>query len=271
MLHARVLNHFLDAKFADEEGYEQISSQPQYLIQRLDEEGIEKAVLIAYPAESVMGYGDNLVDYIANYAKSYPERLLPTGGIDVSRIENPISRLEVIRSKYEAVALKLHPVHQLVKPNAYRVEEGGLRPLEKMYEYAQDYNMPVLIHTGTSIFPGSRIKYGDPIFLDDVATDFPKLQIVMCHGGRPFWYEEAFFLMRKHSNIFLDISGIPPKKLLTAFPRLAEFEDRVIFGSDWPSPGVKGIRQNVEEVKRLPLNTSFIEKILFGNAEALLH
>ena len=76
-----------------------------------------------------------------------------------------------------------------------------------------------MFHTGTSIFPGARNKYGDPIYIDDVAVDFPKLKILLAHGGRPLWMDTAFFLMRRHPNVYLDISGIPPKTLLKYFPR----------------------------------------------------
>ena len=75
-----------------------------------------------------------------------------------------------------------------------------------------------MFHTGTSIFPGARNTYGDPIYVDDVAVDFPKMKILLAHGGRPLWMHTAFFLLRRHANVFLDISGIPPKSLLNYFP-----------------------------------------------------
>jgi len=89
--------------------------------------------------------------------------------------------------------------------------------------------------------------------LDDVALDFPDLQIIMAHGGRPLWMDEAFFVLRRHRNIVLEISGIPPRKLLDYFPRLAEIGDRVIWGTDWPSPGVRDLRENLEQFLALPI------------------
>jgi len=89
--------------------------------------------------------------------------------------------------------------------------------------------------------------------LDDVALDFPDLQIIMAHGERPLWMDEAFFVLRRHRNIVLEISGIPPRKLLDYFPRLAEIGDRVIWGTDWPSPGVRDLRENLEQFLALPI------------------
>ncbi|NON61469.1 amidohydrolase family protein [Acidianus sp. DSM 29099] len=179
--------------------------------------------------------------------------------------QKPVEKLEEYRSKYNSSWIKLHPVHQLFKPNAYREEEGKLEALEEIYDYAQSNGFPITFHTGTSIFPGARIKYGDPIFLDDVAVDFPRLKIVMAHGGRPFWMEEAFFLLRRHKNIYLDIAGIPPKKLLEYFPRFREIYDRSLFGSDWISPGIKSIKDNVDQFMSLQIEDNIKEMVLYKN------
>lgn len=259
------------AKGFDFETYRHATENPDYLIKLMDEANIERLVLIAYQAEATMGYGDNLVEYVASYAKHDPARLIPVGSINPHVTQDPRPKLEWLFSKLEARLIKLHPVHQLFKPNAYRPEEGHLPHLQEIYEYCESHRIPVLVHTGTSIFPGARIKYGDPVFLDDVATDFPKLPLVMCHGGRPLWYTTAFFLLRKHPHIYLDISSIPPHKLLEAFPRLPEVADRVVYGSDWPSPGVKGLKQNIAEILRLNLSDDAKRRILHDTAARLLH
>jgi len=129
-----------------------------------------------------------------------------------------------------------------------------------------------MIHTGTSIFPGARNKFADPMDLDDVAVDFPDLTIILAHGGRPFYTETAFFLLRRHKNIYFDISSIPPKNLLESFPRLEMLADKAMFGSDWPGPHVPGIKENIEAFKMLSISDEAKRKILretalkvFGN------
>ena len=113
-----------------------------------------------------------------------------------------------------------------------------------------------MVHTGTSIFPGARSKWGNPMELDDVAIDFPDLPVVMAHGGRPLYMEEAFFILRRHRNVRLDVSGIPPLKLLDYFPRLSEIADRVLWGTDWPSPGVRELKHNLEQFMSLDLSAA---------------
>jgi hypothetical protein len=92
--------------------------------------------------------------------------------------------------------------------------------------------------------------------IDDVAVDFPDLVIIMAHGGRPLWMDEAFFILRRHKNVHLDVSGIPPLKLLEYFPRLSEIGERVLWGTDWPSPGVKDLKVNLDQFRMLELTNA---------------
>jgi len=159
--------------------------------------------------------------------------------------------------------IKIHPPHQLLFPNDYL---NGVKELEIIYRAAEANNVPVMFHTGTSIFPGARNRYGDPIYIDDVAVDFPKLKVLLAHGGRPLWMNTAFFLIRRHPNVFLDISGIPPKTLLKYFPRLEEIAAKTLFGTDWPGPGVPEIKTNLEDFCSLPLPDTVKQQILSGTA-----
>jgi len=163
--------------------------------------------------------------------------------------------------------IKIHPPHQLFYPNDYL---NGLEALAVIYEKSQEYGVPVMFHTGTSIFPKARVKYGDPIYLDDVAIDFPELKIILAHGGRPLWMSTAFFLVRRYPNVYFDISSIPPQNLLSYFPRIERIADKTLFGSDWPGPGVKSIKANVEKFLELPLSQENKQKILAENALKIL-
>jgi predicted TIM-barrel fold metal-dependent hydrolase len=160
-------------------------------------------------------------------------------------------------------ALKVHPPHMEHSPNAYR---DTLPALADVYRLAGEAGVPVLIHTGTSVFPGARNVYADPMPCDDVAVDFPKTNLVLCHAGRPLHYETAFFLARRHPNVHLDLSGIPPRRLLAVLPRLGEIADKVLWGTDWPSMGVVSMRRNLDELTAIGLPDETLRKILFENA-----
>jgi len=98
--------------------------------------------------------------------------------------------------------------------------------------------------------------------LDDVAVDFPELTIVLAHGGRPIWMESAVFLTRRFPNVWLEVSGIPPARVLEYFPTLSRLSDKVLFGTDWPGPGVKDIRANLDAFRAVGLSASVLEQIL---------
>lgn len=238
---------------------------PKALLKYLDTIGVERAVLINYVAPDTMGFTHEVNQWVANYCKENPRRLISCGSV------HPRHSLSVEKDIDEIVRLgirliKIHPPHQLLYANDYL---NGMKELETIYRAAEANGIPVMIHTGTSIFPAARNRYGDPIHLDDVAVDFPKLKILMAHGGRPIWMQTAFFLLRRHRNVHLDISGIPPKQLLKYFPRLEEIAHKTLFGTDWPSPGIPDIKQNLEQFQELDLPHGLKEQILSKTALAI--
>lgn len=243
----------------------QLMDDPKVLLEAMDRVGVWRAGLVNYPSPDVMGFSEATNDFAARYAQADPERLLPYGGVHprfTTDATAGVDRLVDLGIRL----VKIHPPHQGFPANAYT---DGLEALGTIYRRCEARGLPVMVHTGTSIFPGARSKYGNPMELDDVAIDFPDLRIVMAHGGRPLYMEEAFFILRRHRNVWLDVSGIPPARLLEYFPRLPELADRVLWGTDWPSPGVKDMKRNLDQFRALPLSEAHRTAILETNALAL--
>jgi len=236
---------------------------PKLFLAHLDACGIDRAALINYVAPEVIGFTSEVNEWIARYVQTDPKRLLSCGSIHPKHSANVLADMEQIL-RLGIRLIKIHPPHQLLYPNDYL---RGVKELEIIYRAAEANGVPVMIHTGTSIFPGARNKYGDPIHVDDVAVDFPKLKILLAHGGRPLWMDTAFFLVRRHPNVFLDLSGIPPKTLLEYFPRLEEITAKSLFGTDWPGPGVPDIKQNLDDFRGLPLSEAAKTQTLERTAE----
>jgi predicted TIM-barrel fold metal-dependent hydrolase len=257
--------HALELMKRRRSNYDQIVEfcrSPKAFLKYLDSSGIDRAALINYVAPEVIGFTNGVNQFIADYVKENPTRLLSCGSLHprhTTNIETDVEQL--LRLKIRMI--KIHPPHQLLYPNDYL---NGVKELETIYHTAEAQGIPVMFHTGTSVFPGARNKYGDPMYLDDVAVDFPKLNILVAHGGRPLWMETAFFLVRRHANVYLDISGIPPKNLLKYFPRLEEIADKTLFGTDWPGPGVPDVKQNLDEFRALPLSERTKNKIISATA-----
>lgn len=233
-------------------------SCPEAILQLMDESGIDYAVVLAELAPITTGISSN--EYVGEFC-SKSHRLVPFASINPNMVSKPAEELDRLLGEYNFKGIKLYPTYQYYYPN-----DNFLYPV---YARAQDLGLPVSIHLGSSVFTGSRLKFGDPIYIDDVAVDFPELPLLLCHCGRPFWYDKAFGLARLHSNVYMEVSGLPPHKLLTYFPELERIADKVIYGSDWP--GVTTIKENIEVIKSLPISQNAKGKILGGNGAKLLN
>jgi len=242
-----------------------VLSSPDNLLRYLDENGVEKICCINYVSPDVMGFKRDVNDWIANFTRDHRDRLVAVGSV------NPLHELDA-RAEINRVLdlgigmIKIHPPHQLFSPNAYR---GELWQLAEVYRECETRGVPVMFHTGTSVFPRARNVFADPMPVDDVAIDFPKLKIILAHAGRPLYGETALFLARRHPNVHIDVSGIPPKSLPKYFPRLAQVADKVLWGTDWPSMGVVSLRRNIDEFRALGLGEQLERKVFWDNAARL--
>ena len=236
----------------------QTYSSPEGFLELMDEAGIDYAVILAELAPITTGIADNA--YVAEFCSHSP-RLIPFASINPYTCTHPAKELERLVRDQGFRGLKLYPTYQHYYPN-----DAHIYPL---YAKAQELGIPVSLHIGSSIFAGARIKYGDPITMDDVAVDFPELVLLMCHSGRPFWYDKAFALARLHENLYMEVSGLPPHRLLDYFPELERLAHKVIYGSDWP--GVPTIKENIQYVNDLPISEDSKRKILGENAAKLLN
>ncbi|MEW6111177.1 MAG: amidohydrolase family protein [Thermodesulfobacteriota bacterium] len=229
----------------------------QQVIDYLDEEHVDRAVVLAEYAPKTTGVVTN--EFIVDFCKG-TDRLIPFGCVCLYEGPDPVVQAERCLKGWGCRGIKFLPTYAHFFPDNPR--------LLPVYELAQDLDFPVMFHTGTSIFKGSRIKYGNPLLLDDIAEDFPRLVIVMSHGGRPFWYSEAEWLLRRHPNMHIDLAGIPPKQLPQIFPHLEQLSDRFVFGTDWP--GIQSIAAQADQIRNLPFHPDTIEALLWRNAARLL-
>ncbi|MGE5372234.1 MAG: amidohydrolase family protein [Solirubrobacterales bacterium] len=234
----------------------------QKLLDDDDEVSVDK--YIAYMdrlgiAYSVVMTTIETVDFVEKKC-AQSNRLLPFFTFNPHFTFRPELDVEHAMTERGFKGIKLYPTYWQFYPNEPR--------LYPVYAKAQELDVPVMFHTGSSTFPGSRMKYGNPLYMDDLAVDFPDLKIVLAHAGRGFWYDEAFFLSRLHRNVYLEVSGLPVKKLLQYFPDFEKNGDKILFGSDWPaSPGPEKM---LDDFGQLPISEETKRKILGQNAARLL-
>src|SRR5262245_29143358 len=266
-MHPPHVQRTMEAGRADLDRIREFMDSPKAFLRYLDECGIERVGIINYVAPDVMGFTAAVNAWCARYASAAPDRLIPFGSVNPRFTDDPAGETRRVLD-LGIRGLKIHPPHQLFDVNAYRTGAVGAG-IGEVLAVAEERGVPVMIHTGTSIFPGARNVFADPMPADDVGVDFPKLRVILAHAGRPLHGDTALFLLRRHPNFFFDLSGIPPKRLMQYVPRLAEVADRCLWGSDWPSPGVVDVRRNVEEFLALDLAESARVAILWDNAARL--
>jgi uncharacterized protein len=228
---------------------------PARLDALLEAEGVDVALLFAEYSPRATGIQpvEDLLPIIAHN----PGRFRLVANVNPEVHLSPVA--EAMRQlSLGAVALKVHPVH------------GGFRPdsqdMYEVYELCAERGVPVIVHTGGSIFPGSRPEAGDPRLIGQVVADFPGVQFVLAHGGRGQWYAEAARMALDHGNIWFDLAGLPPKRLPDYYAGfdLAQLARKWIFGTDWP--GVPGAAQNARAVAALGLPDDVLGHVLSGNA-----
>lgn len=230
---------------------------PEGVIDYLRSQAVDRAVVLSEYAPLTSGIVTN--EFTSAFCKDRPA-LVPFGSVCLYEGPSLVEQAQVAARELGVRGLKMLPTYAHFFPND--------RMLYPLYEFCQSEGLPLLFHTGVSIFRGSKVKYGDPLLLDDVAEDFPSLKIILEHGGRSFWYDRAAWMITRHRNVYIGTAGIPTRRLPEIFPQLEKYRDRFIFGSDWP--GVPDIRPLVERLLSLDLEEETKERILGRNAQEVL-
>jgi uncharacterized protein len=231
---------------------------PAALARMLADEGVDHAMLFCEYSPAVTGIQS--IDEVAAIAVYDPHRFSAVANINPHLHFPPVDEFER-QLALGAVALKLHPVHG-------RFDPGGAA-LYPLYARCADLGVPVIVHTGISSFPGSQTSAGNPDLLLDAIDYFATLPFIFAHGGRGWWYDTAAFLAQSKPNVWLDLAGLPPKKLPDYYHRfsLPRLATKMIFGTDWP--GVPGARRNVEALINLGWPDEIVAAVLSENSRKL--
>jgi len=217
-------------------------------------EGVDVALLFAEYSPKVTGI-QAVEDLLPLTAHSDRMRLVANVN---PHLHYPVEEELARQLRLGAVACKVHPVH-----GGFPANDRAMYPA---YALCQDAGIPLVVHCGTSTFPGSMNAYADPILLDDVLREFRSLDVVLAHGGRGWWYDAAAFLALSHERVWIELSGLPPSRLRDYYARQSwsRLTRKMIFGTDWP--GVPGIARNARAVAELCPSDEVAGLVLAGNA-----
>lgn len=221
-------------------------------------EGVERAVVL--PEHCPETSGNVRTESVLYFCAAAPDFYIPFASIHPRLDPDPASLLR----RYVddgARGLKLYPSYQFFHPDDERCYP--------LYEVCQEAGIPLLLHVGSSVLPRTRLEFCHPRHLDAVARDFPDLPVVMAHGGRGHWYRECAALVASRDNVYIDVTGLVPHRLLEHFPDMPALADRFVFGSDWPAMP-RSVAHNVSAIRALGLEPHVLDRILHANARRLL-
>jgi hypothetical protein len=191
-------------------------------------------VLFTVDAESATGHPPISNTEIARAAAEHPDVLIPFASLDPARGASAVREATRLVEQEGVRGFKFHPSLQGFAPS-----DKSVYPLYAAIEAA---GVPALFHSGqTGIGAGVhggggiRLKYGNPMELDDIAVDFPDLTIIIAHPSFP-WQDEALAVAVHKPNVYIDLSGWSPKYFPPQLVRYANslLRDKVLFGSDYP-------------------------------------
>jgi len=226
------------------------------------------AVIFGVDAETTSGNAYIGNDYTAEIVQRYSDRFLGFASVDPHKGKAAVIEMERSVKQLGLRGVKLHPISQAFFPNDTR--------FYPLWEKCQELGVPVLFHSGQTAvgagLPGGgglKIKYAQPIHMDDVAADFPELNIIMAHPGVP-WQEEQLSIALHKPNVYIDLSGWSPKYFRPILVQYANslLQNKVLFGSDFPALTPQ---RWLSDFEGLELKPEVRQKILLDNAAKLLN
>jgi predicted TIM-barrel fold metal-dependent hydrolase len=210
-------------------------------------------------------------DYVADYVARDPERLVGFGSVDPGDPNAP-EELERMKHDLGLRGCKLGPIYQHADP----LGPGFLRVCETL----ERLELPMLVHQGTTFVRDGPLMHARPILLDEIARRFPRLVVVIAHLGHP-WFEEAIVVVRKHPNVYADVSALHPRpwQLYQALVCALEYraERKLLFGSDYPFftaeetiAGLRAVNDVVEGTGMPRIPGAMVEEIVHRPSLELL-
>ena len=192
------------------------------------------AVVFTVDARTGLGHVPNSVEDLVAGAARNNDVLIPFGSVDPWQGRRAVHRVHTLVGDFGVKGFKFHPSMQAFEPND--------RVFYPIYHAIADAGVPALFHTGQTGLgaglPGGhgiKLRYSDPMLLDDVAADFPELTIVMAHPAVP-WVDSQIAIATHKSNVYIDLSGWSPKYFPPQLVRAAgrQLRTKVLFGTDYP-------------------------------------
>ncbi|MFC6953824.1 amidohydrolase family protein [Halorubellus litoreus] len=251
---------------AERFGKEMVPNDYEQMREEYERAGIAKAVLLGWDAETNTGNPPVPNDYVAEVRDEHDDFFVGFGSVDPLKddcVEEAIRCVEDL----DLSGFKFQQIAQGFDPSDPEHED--------LWNTIEDLGVPCVFHGGNSTLgacaPGGRglkIKYGNPMLLDDVAADHPDLQMLIAHPAFP-WEKEQLAICQQKGNVYMDLSGWMPKYIDDQVLHYAKtvLKDKVMFGTDYP---MLDPQKWMEQFANLEYSEEVQRKLLWENAEEFL-
>jgi len=187
---------------------------------------VDKSIVLGFKSRYLRADVPNR--YISEYVNRYPQKLIGFAGIDPTE-SSAVDEVRQARSALRLRGITVSPPNQDFHPCDSRAM--------RVFAAAEELGMPVLVHLSGPMTEQSKMEFGRPELLDEVARTFPGLRLVIAQLGQP-WVEPTLCLLAKQPNVYADISGLlrRPWQAYTALVSAYQYGviEKLLFGSDFP-------------------------------------
>jgi predicted TIM-barrel fold metal-dependent hydrolase len=209
---------------------------------------VDKSIVLGFKSRYLRAEIPNR--YVADYVSKYPQKLIGFAGIDPTETGAP-EEVRIAKEDLRLRGVTLSPANQDFHPSDSRAM--------RVYEEAERLGMPILVHPSGQFTEESKLEYGRPHLLDEVARTFPKLRLVIAQLGQP-WVDETICMLCKHPNVLADVSGLlsRPWQAYNALVSChqAGVIDKLLFGSDFPYTNAEECIESLYSINQFAQGTN---------------
>ncbi|HEY2585549.1 MAG TPA: amidohydrolase family protein [Tepidisphaeraceae bacterium] len=209
---------------------------------------VDKSIVLGFKSRYLAAEIPNR--FVSEYVRKFPQKLIGFAGIDPTD-EGAVEEVHTAKEDLRLQGLTVSPPNQDFHPADSRAMD--------VYAEAEKLGMPILFHPSGQFSEKSKLEYGRPYLLDEVARSFPKLRIVIAQLGQP-WVDETIIMLGKHANVFADVSGLLSRTWQAYNALVSSFQhgviDKLLFGSDFPYTSATDCIEALYSINQLAQGTN---------------
>jgi predicted TIM-barrel fold metal-dependent hydrolase len=209
---------------------------------------VDKSIVLGFKSRYLQAEVPN--GYVAEYVGRFPQKLIGFAGIDPTE-RSAVREVRIAKEDLRLRGLTVSPANQDFHPTDTRAMD--------VYAEAEGLGMPILFHPSGSFTEQSKLEFGRPYLLDEVARTFPRLRIVIAQLGQP-WVDETICMLGKHDDVYADVSGLLGRPW-DAYNALVSAHqngviDKLLFGSDFPYTSAAECIESLYSINQIAQGTN---------------